>query len=195
MMYMSNTIIAWLRAGDLRTDGAANEVAELVAANPDLLGDLIAALQSPDNPTRGRAADALEKVARTHGEQMLPYLDQIVDLSRRDPVPMVRWHMAMILGYLHPPGEQAERVRDALLSLLRDRSALVRSWAVVSLCLLAKRRPHWSEEIMQALQPLEFDESKAVRTRIAGALPCLLEPNSPLPAGWDKRDATNRCIM
>ena len=181
-----SSIASWLSAGDLRTDGAADEVAALVAAHLDLLPDLIAALHSPDDPTRGRAADALEKVARTHGDQVLPYLDQLIDLARCDPVPVVRWHMGMILGYVSPEGEQAEHVRDALLPMLRDPSALVRGWAIVSLCLLARRRPDWCEEIIGALQPLEADASKAVRTRIARALPCLLEPDTDLPAGWDK---------
>lgn len=186
MVHMSNTITDWLRAGDLRTDGAADEVAALVTADPDLLADLIDALRSPDDPTRGRAADALEKVARTHGEAVLRYLDLVIELGCRDPVPMVRWHVAMILGYLSPQEEEEERVRDALLNLLHDPSAFVRSWAVVSLCLLARRRPDWGEDILRALQPLELDESKAVRTRIAKALPCLLQQDADLPAGWDK---------
>lgn len=186
-----NTIITWLTAGDLRTDGAANEVAGLVAANPDLLPDLIAALEVPEGPIRGRAADALEKVARTQGAHVLPYLDQVIDRARRDRVPMVRWHMAMILGHLHPPPEQDEAVRAALVHLLGDRSAITRSWAVVSLCLLAQRRPDWAEEIMALLQPLQADESKAVRTRVRKALACLLEPGVALPAGWDKACAFN----
>ena len=99
---------------------------------------------------------------------------------------MVRWHMAMILGYLHPQGDEEEQVRDALLHMLHDPSALVRSWAVVSLCLLARQRPDWGESILLALQPLERDESKAVRTRTAKALPCLLDPDAGLPKGWRK---------
>jgi HEAT repeat protein len=184
-----NSIINWLTAGDLRTDGAANEVAALVTANPDLLPDLIDALRSPDDPIRGRAADALEKVARTQGEAVPAYLPQVIDLARRDPVPMVRWHMAMILGHLHPPQEQDAHIRDALLHLLRDASAIVRSWAVVSVCLLARRRPDWAEESIGAVQPLQMDASKAVRTRVRKALPCLLEPDADLPASWDKRRA------
>lgn len=178
--------MGWLRPGDLRTDGAADQVAALVAADPALLPDLIAALDAPDDPTRGRAADALEKVARTQAPSVLPYLDRLIALALHDPVPMVRWHMAMILGYAPVENEQAAQVRDALFALLHDSSALVRSWAVVSLCLLARRRPGWGEEILQAVQPLAQDDSKAVRTRVCKALPCLLEPLSELPAGWRK---------
>lgn len=184
-----SSMTGWLSEGDLRTDGAADEVAELVTADPSLLPDLIGALRSPDDPMRGRAADALEKVARTRGEHVLPYLGQVIDLARRDPVPMVRWHMAMILGYVSPPEDEAGQVREALLAMLRDPSVFVRSWAIVSLCLVAKRRPEWGEEIIQALQALEADDSKAVRTRIAKALPCLLQREAELPAGWDKRTA------
>lgn len=186
-----NSLIAWLAAGDLRTDGAANEVAALVIVNPELLPELIDALAAPQDAIRGRAADALEKVARTRGEQVLPYLDQVIELGRRDPAPMVRWHMAMILGHVHPPLEQDEQIRAALLHLLRDPSAITRSWAVVSACLLARRQPAWAGEIIDALQPLQTDASKAVRTRVRKALACLLDPEADLPAGWVKReDAT-----
>lgn len=181
-----SSIIDWLTAGDLRTDGAANEVAALVAAHSDLLPDLIGALRSPVDAIRGRAADALEKVARTQAEQVLPYLAELLDLARRDGVPMVRWHMAIILGHLQPPPAQDELIRAALLHLLHDPSAITRSWAVVSACILAHRRPEWTEEIIAALQPLQADESKAVRTRVRRALPCLLEPDAELPAGWRK---------
>lgn len=170
-----NTIIAWLTAGDLRTDGAANEVAALVTADPGLLPDLIAALHAANDAVRGHAADALEKVARTHSACVLPYLDQVLDRARHDRVPMVRWHMAMILGYLDPPPAQDAAIRAALLHLLHDPSAFVRSWAVVSACLHARRRPEWTEELVQTLQPLQEDASKAVRTRVRKALPSLLD--------------------
>ena len=193
MVRMSNTIIAWLAAGDLRTDGSANEVAALVAANPDLLPNLIEALHSPQDAIRGRAADALEKVARTQGETVLPYLDQIIDRGRRDGVPMVRWHVAMILGHVNPPaGEQQEQIRRALTLMLADPSAITRSWVIVSLCLLARRRPDWAEAIIEVVQPLEADESKAVRTRVRTALACLFDPEAALPAGWVKREDTTQ---
>lgn len=183
-----NTIMSWLRAGDLRTDGTANEVAELVTADPALLPDLMSALHSADDPLRGRAADALEKVARAQSDQVLPYLEQVSDLARRDPVPMVRWHLAMVLGYLSPAtGEQDEQIWGTLRYLLDDQSAFVRSWAIVSACLLAQRQPAWAEQIMEALQPLQTDDSKAVRTRVRKALAWLLEPAAGLPVGWDKR--------
>ena len=60
-----NEILQWLAGGDLRSDGMANEAAEVILENPELIEELFEGLSSADEVVRGRTADALEKVGRT----------------------------------------------------------------------------------------------------------------------------------
>lgn len=84
-----NSFSQILAEGDLRSDGFADEVARIVAENPALLPDLLAALTSPNPSVRGHAADALEKASRSHPHRVAPYLPHIISAARNDHVPMI----------------------------------------------------------------------------------------------------------
>lgn len=122
-------LIHWLSEGDLTTDGRANEVAHLVASNRELFPDLMAALASAEPAVRGHAAEALEKVGRIHPGWTLDYLPQLRRLSLADPVTMVRWHLAMLLGHLARYEQTQSASCRTLERLLHDPSAAVRKRA------------------------------------------------------------------
>jgi HEAT repeat protein len=175
-----------LSEGDLRTDGFANEVARIVAENPALLPELVEALHASDPAVRGHAADALEKVARTKIRDVAAFLPDILRSALEDDVGMVRWHLAMVLGYLAVIPEMGPTAAQALLALLADRSAFVRAWAITSLCLLARNAPARTEAILQGIAPLAADSSAAVAKRAQTALRLLSDPDEPLPKTWVK---------
>ena len=75
-----NTILEWLEGGDLRSDGAANQAAEVVLKNDVLINDLIEGLRHPDDIVRGRTMDALEKVARKRPDLLRPFMTDILAL-------------------------------------------------------------------------------------------------------------------
>ena len=56
-----NQLLNWLADGDLRSDGSATEVADLVLKNPHLLADLLEGLDEPNEVVRGHTAHALER--------------------------------------------------------------------------------------------------------------------------------------
>ena len=93
-------ILDWLDGGDLRSDGLSDEVAELVLKNLHLLDELVEGLSVPDDVVRGRTADALEKISRSRPEMMVDHLPMLLRMGKEDMVPMVRWHIAMMLGGL-----------------------------------------------------------------------------------------------
>lgn len=181
-----STLLEWLAQGDLRTDGAASDVAEVVIRNPDLVSDVVDALHAPDNAVRGHAADALEKVARSLPGHVLPHLQDLIRMAQEDRVPMVRWHIAMMLGHLSGAADCLPDIRQALLAMLSDSSVSVRSWAIASLCIVAERRPEWIEEIAQRIGQLAEDRSAAIRARVRKALIFLTDPRAPMPGGWVK---------
>jgi HEAT repeat protein len=180
------TLIHWLSEGDLTTDGRANEVAELVASNPELWPDLTTALSSPEPAVRGHAADALEKVTRTHPEWVRANLPALRRQAIADPVAMVRWHLAMVFGHLASFDETVDPSSRTLEKLLHDPSATVRSWALTSLCIIGRLSPNRSPRITRQISALTRDPSTAVRKRADRALKTLTDPGLPFPKGWAK---------
>lgn len=181
-----NSFSQILAEGDLRSDGFADEVARIVAENPALLPDLLAALTSPNPSVRGHAADALEKASRSHPHRVAPYLPHIISAARNDRVPMVRWHMAMVLGHLAPVLPDLSEVTEPLLALLQDDSAFVKSWAITSLCIVARESPDLTESIAGEIARLAAGPGAAVSKRAQTALRVLANPDTPLPKTWVK---------
>ncbi|HSB89937.1 MAG TPA: hypothetical protein VLD63_07930 [Anaerolineales bacterium] len=179
----------WLSREDLRSDGAANEVVEVVRRNPGFLSDLIDALSSSDPATRGHAADALEKLGRGHASDLRRHLPIFLKALRNDEVAMVRWHMAMLLGHLSRDLRLVPRLVAALVRAARDPSVFVQSWAVTSLCLIARQVPSRAGSIAGTIAPLTRSSSVALRGRARRALSLIANPTAPFPRGWIKAQA------
>ena len=183
-----NQILDWLSGGDLRSDGLANEAAEAVLKNTQLFNDLYAGLSMPDDVVRGRTADALEKVARQRPELLVTHLPELEDISNKDRVPMVKMHLAMIFGHLAFYEEHVDILRSALFVLLDDQSVFAKSWAIVSLCIIARLYPADCDSIIKRIAPLSTDSSAALRSRARNALNLLTNEDSPFPKGWIKSE-------
>ncbi len=180
-------ILRWLAEGDLRSDGLARQVADLVVANPAMWDDLLEALFAGDEVVRGHAADAVERVSRVQPALLTSIIPHLARVARRDPVPMVRWHLAMVLGNLANEKSNAATCARTLLALLEDPSPFVRSWAISGLCQVARIFPARSGRILAAIALRTADPSIAVRHRAAKALSVLSDPRRPLPSTWVKR--------
>jgi len=185
-----NTILDWLSGGDLRSDGAADQVAEVVLQHPALIGDLIAGLDSPNAIIRGRTADALEKIARSQPDLTIGHLPLLLSLLKKDTVPMVRMHLAMMLGHFVGFSEYVNKTIPALMQALDETRVFTKSWAIVSLCIYARKYPCYWEEIAKKIAELSTDPSKAIQTKVRYAMEILSDDEIPFPKGWvkSKRD-------
>jgi HEAT repeat protein len=181
-----STFVRWLGRGDLRSDGQANEVAALVTQQPELLPDLVDALRSGDPATRGHAADALEKFARSHPGALEAFLPSLISAATRDEVGMVRWHLAMVFGHTAMISETVDASTEALLELLTDKNALVRSWAITSLCIISRLHSKHTRAIVEAVSRMKRDRSAAVAKRASRAIELMTIPALPFPKGWIK---------
>jgi len=164
-----------LSEGDLRSDGFANEVVRIVANHLGLLPDLVDALTSDDPSVRGHAADAIEKVSRTHPGEVAPFLS-LTRSARSDDVPVIRWHMAMVPGHLSVIPLTSPKAGRTLLALLRDPGPFVRSWAIASLCIIAKRSARYAPSIARAVSGITSNASPAVAKRARTAVHALGQP-------------------
>jgi HEAT repeat protein len=181
-----NNFTRILSEGDLRCDGFANEVARIVSEHPAFLPDLMEALVSLDPSVRGHAADALEKVARICPNEVVVFLPRIISSAINDRVAMVRWHLAMVLGHLSIASDDISEAKRTLLTLLKDDSPFVKSWAITSLCIIAKNFPDQIDLITKRIARLTCDSSAAVAKRAQTALQVLSDPGAPLPKTWVK---------
>ena len=179
-------LLGWLSGGDLRSDGMANEVVKVVLENPDLFDELFAGLSESDDVIRGRAADALEKICRSRPDLFIDRLPELFQIVRQDRVAMVRFHIAMILGHLALYGDLVDDIAGVLLELLDDKSPFVRSWAMVGLCIVGRKYPTRTGEIVSRISSLDRDASAAVRSRAQKAVALLVNENAPFPKGWIK---------
>ncbi len=179
-------ILSILEGGDLRSDGRSNEVVEKVQADTSLLPELIRGLFVEDDVVRGRSADALEKVARTHYPLYSPFLSLLLRKAREDEVYMVRFHLAMLLGYLDVEGDMKKSIVDTLFDLLTDGSVFVQSWSIVSLTIIGLNDLHYRLGITEKIRPLLACKSIAVRRKAENAI-AVLELKQPLPKGWYKK--------
>jgi HEAT repeat protein len=181
-----NGIRELLSGGDLRSDGLADEAAEYVLENPELFEELLYGLGEADEVIRGRAADALEKVARERPDLFVDRVGDLIAVLECDKVPMVRWHLAMIFGHLAGDKEVVEQVTPKLLALLEDSSVFVKSWAVTSLCIIGRKYPEWRDKVTTQVQLLDSDPSVAIRSRVRKALELLNDDEVTFPKGWIK---------
>jgi HEAT repeat protein len=181
-----NDLLQLLRGGDLRSDGRADEVASAVLQKPELFEDLFAGLMEPEKVIRARTAHALERVSRSEPQLVAKSLRPLVATAARDEVPMVRWHLAMILANLVILDEQSGLIWDTLLGLLVDKSVYVRCWSIAGLTVFGKAYPSRREAIITRLEPLVEDPSKAVSNRASKAVTTLSDEGSSIPDGWLK---------
>jgi hypothetical protein len=147
---------------------------------------LISGLSIEDDVVRGRTADALEKVARTHHRLYIPYLPQLLRKARGDEVYMVRFHLAMLFGYVEVEETMKKRIMETLFYLLSDDSVFVQSWSIVSLTIIGLNDPHLKASILDKIRPLMVSNSKAVKRKAENAI-AVLELKQLLPKGWSKK--------
>lgn len=183
-----NQLLEWLAGGNLRSDGQASEVADLVLQNPQLFDDLYEGLFVEDDVVRGRTAHALERISRSKPERLAAHMQQLIGVAKSDPVPMVRFHLAMLFGNLLVYEDQVETIKTVLLEMLGDESAFTRNWVISSLCILGRKYPREREVILQALSPYLSDASIAIRSRTEKALALLTDERQPFPPGWIKSE-------
>jgi hypothetical protein len=160
-----NQILEWLSGGDLRSDGLSNEVAEFVLNDPQLFSDLL---------------------DRSRPDLTVDHLPRLINLLETDRVPMVKMHLAMILGHLAVYDEHIHLLTPALLDSLDDDSVFAISWAIVSLCIIGRKYPEEREQIINRIAKIEGDHSAAIRSKVRYALAILMNEEVPFPKGWIK---------
>jgi len=180
-----NKLLQRLEGGSLISDGEANSVADRVTEKPELLSELTKGLDEPDDVVRARTAHALERISRKNPALLEGNLEFLIKKSS-DKVPMVKWHIAMLLGNLSTTQEIGEKVLPVLFRLMQEcEGVFVRSWSIVSLCVIGKKYPPLRKQITDEVSRYKDDKSLSIKVKIRKTMSCL-NNNQPIPMGWVK---------
>ena len=179
-----NKLLEKLKGGSMNSDGNAGEVATEVLRHPDRMEQLAEGIWEVDDIVRARTAHALEHISRLAPDWFYEHIAMLIVAARKDSIPAVRWHMAMIFGNISADENCAVQSLPVLIDLLEDESVFVRSWAIASLTLIAERYHDLKKKILPHIESLQHDKSKAVQKRVEKALHALLDDNATKHAGW-----------
>lgn len=152
-------ILRRLAGGDRRSIGRANQVVTAVLTRPELFDRVFEGITSRDPLVRMRAADAAEKVSAKRPELLAPCKKKILHIAARTEEQEIRWHMALMIPRLPLTPRERGIAVDILFDYLRDKSSIVKSWAMQALADLAAR----DEDLKPMIRPL-VEELTAVGT-------------------------------
>jgi hypothetical protein len=135
---MESFLIDQLTDGDLRTIGVADSVVKVAMNQPELIPEIVAALEFGSPGLRMRSADVLEKISFENPQLLQPFKDDFIAIGRATDQNEVQWHMGLILPRLELSEMDADAVEAILIRYLASkRSAIVRVSAVEGLARLA----------------------------------------------------------
>lgn len=188
-------LAGWLSGGDVRSDGLSDQAARFVLEHPVHYLDLIDALNNEDGVVRGRAADALEKVARSRPSLLVQDLEHLFERGKDDPVVSVRMHLAMAYGHIAAIETLRPRLSLELRRMLEmEHRPFVLSWAIASLAILGSLEGAYHDQAVTAISRLRQNPSIAVRTRVEKALVVLTGGSRSFPPGWVKGSEVKRLL-
>ncbi len=164
-MSPGKTIRFLLAGGDRRSIGKSNAVAALVLQEPKQFGELIECLWDADPLIAMRAADAAEKASRSQPRHLAPYKAVLLGLLAEAIQKELRWHLAIIIPRLQlTPCERLYAVQ-ALRSYIKDRSSIVKTFAMQGLFDLADQDSELRGEITELLRIHTRAGTPAMRAR------------------------------
>jgi hypothetical protein len=137
-------ILQLLRGGDRRMIGRADQVAATVSKHPELFPELIAGLWATDPLICMRAADAVEKVTRTHSDLLQRYKTKLLALMGKAKQQELRWHLTLVVPRLRLSAKELKVAMTSLNDYLEDKSSIVKTCALQG-CLIWLKESQKSE--------------------------------------------------
>jgi HEAT repeat protein len=162
---MPHPILRKLTGGDRRSIGRSNEVVAAVLARPALFRVLVEGLTSEDPVICMRAADALEKITAQRPELLRPHKKAILEISGQTRQQEVRWHMAALFPRMNLRAKDRAVAVDILFDYLRDKSSIVKTFAMTGLAGLAAEDAALRAKILRLLKKLTDIGTPAMRAR------------------------------
>ncbi|MGH9774651.1 MAG: hypothetical protein ACRD50_06855 [Candidatus Acidiferrales bacterium] len=158
-------ILALLTGSDRRSIGRSDEVAAIVSKNPKLFPELMEGLWSVNSLVRMRAADAAEKITRKKPELLKRYERELLGLMAETTEPEMRWHLAVMVPRLPLNARERQSAASLLNGYLKDRSSLVKTFALQGLADLAQDDPGIRPQVIEILRAATRNGTAAMKAR------------------------------
>ena len=159
------SILRVLEAGDRRTVGRSDQVAALVSKNPECFRELIAGLWSHNGAVRMGAADAAEKATRTNHSLLRPHKKELLGLMTEATQQELRWHLAVMVPRLLLSNREREVAISNLNRYLKDRSSIVKTYALQGLADLARDDSRLRLHVIELLKGATRNGTAAMKAR------------------------------
>lgn len=171
-MRKQETIRAMLAVGRHRLDpGRSPEIAELVLAKPQKVGQLIECLWDEDAGVANRAADALERATCHRPQLAQAWKNELIGLMAEAEQNKLRWNLALLVPRLELDVTEARRAATVLRTYLDDQNSIVKSGSIVKtaamhgLAGLTRHDPESLPEVLDMLRLLSRSGTPAMRAR------------------------------
>lgn len=164
-MKPSPTVLNELKGGDRRSIGRSNQVVSKVRRTPSLFPLLVEGLFHTDALVRMRAADAVEKITVERPDWLAPFKPSLIGLAARTKQQEMRWHLAQLLPRLDVPPAERRKIVAILRHYLRDRSRIVKTFAMQALADMADRDIRLGACVRRTLSRLVRMGSPAMKSR------------------------------
>ncbi len=162
---MSPSLSERLTGGSPRSLGKTNAVVNEVLLNPELLGELVSGLNSPDALVQTRTANALKKIAASRAALLQPFARPIVTAWKSANPGAMRWNLTLVVGKLEfSPRDQAI-ARNLLLTGLESSSVFQRTFCMQALADLAAHDHTLKDRLLPILEHLTATGSAATQAR------------------------------
>ena len=122
-------------------------------------------LWSEDPLVRMRAADAAEKVTRKNPDLLRPYEKELLGLMSEAKEPELRWHLAVLVPRLPLSAKDRQLAISLLNSYLKDRSSLVKTFALQGLADLGQADSSVRLAVRELLREATRSGTPAMRAR------------------------------
>lgn len=158
-------ILKKLSGGNRGSIGRSNEVVAQVLAHPAYFPQVFRGLSS-DNPiVRMRAADAVEKITARRPGLLRPFKKKLLAIAGSSSQQEVRWHAALILPRAVLSSKERALALDILFDYLRDKSSIVKTFAMQAIWDLAATDPKLKAKIIPLVKELTLIGTPAMRAR------------------------------
>ena len=155
-----------LAAGDRRTTGRADEVAEAIVGQPHLFAATVALMLEGDAGVRMRAADAVEKASRKAPALLDVHRSVLLGPTAQIAQQEVRWHLLQILPRLDlSPVERRTAFAIAVASLAHA-SRIVVTEALTALFSLSENDAALRAEALHHAAAQSRSPYPSVRSRL-----------------------------
>jgi hypothetical protein len=164
---MTLSFAEMLAAGDLRTIGVSNNIAQQVATQK-AFDQLFACTQNPDRRVVMRCLDAIEKLTREQPQFLKRHKKELLCLLEKAEHKEAKWHLAQLVPRLPLTVDETGRVWHLLTQWALDKgeSRIVRALSVHALHDLLPEVPELSDDLAYTATRMYEEKVPSINARI-----------------------------